>query len=294
MRTILLLLVVFGCFLSSVDTSASPVTNPPPKYPGFTLPNTQLRTLPRAAGGPGYLLYIALPASYHANPLRKYPVLYATDGYYRFTGLYGLYDQLVKDRVVPEFIIVGIGYAGENQDYRFLRRRDLGPAPVEGTPGSGHAAEFLGSLEQEIIPFVENNYRTDPTHRVLSGISFGGTFSLFTMLTKPELFSGYIAVSPDVSWNPDWMFEYEAAFAKSGRKINARLFMTTAENEGPKYIASIRRFDERLKLHAYSGLEYRFRFIDDERHFSTFAEATNRGLRFVFEPLAPETGPTRD
>jgi len=294
MRSILLLIVVFGCFVSPVTAAETPFSSPPPKYPGFTLPNTQLRTLSRAAGGPDYLLYVALPASYQSTPRRKYPVLYATDGNYHFTGLYGLYEGLVRDRVVPEFIIVGIGYAGEKLDFRALRRRDLVPAPVEGSPGSGHAAEFLGTLEKEIIPFVEHNFRTDPAHRVLSGMSFGGTFVLFTMLTKPELFSGYIAASPDVDWQPDWMFDYEAAFVRSGRKINARLFMTTAGNEGPKYIASIRHFDERLKQPAYAGLEYRFRFIDDERHFSMFAEATNRGLRFVFEPLAPETGQSRD
>jgi len=38
-------------------------------------------------------------------------------------------------------------------------------------------------------------------------------------------------------------------------------------------------------------LAYKFRIIDGERHAGMQIESYVRGLRWVFEPLAPETGP---
>jgi len=195
---------------------------------------------------------------------------------------------------VPECIIVGLGYAGENPDYGKLREGELSPAPLSFMGNStGHAAEFLGTLEHTIIPFIAQNYRVDPAYRVLAGSSLGGLFTLYAMYTRPELFQGYIAASPAVIVHNDWLFDYEAAFAKSGRPIKARLFMTGAENERPDFLDSIKRFDRQISPRKYPGFAYAFRLVDGERHAGTKSESYVRGLRFVFAPLAPESGPSQ-
>jgi len=287
MKTLLLLTV--GLFLSGLSLFADSV-KALPAYPHFVFENTQLRPLPRSANGRDYMLYVALPASYEKEPGRKYPVVYMTDGYWCFALMNALYSPLVYDRVVPEFIIVGVGYAGENLDYGKLRQWDLSPVDLGRETPSGHAADFLTVFEKEIIPLVEHEYRADPAHRVLGGASLGGLFSLYAMYTKPELFSGYIAVSPAVDVGNDWLFNYEEAFAKTKKTINARLFMSTAGNEWASFQAGIKRFDKRITSRADQGLNYQFRVIEDERHGGTGAEANNRALRFIFKPIAPETG----
>jgi predicted alpha/beta superfamily hydrolase len=113
------------------------------------------------------------------------------------------------------------------------------------------------------------------------------------MYTRPELFQGYIAASPAVIVHNDWLFDYEAAFAKSGRPIKARLFMTGAENERPDFLDSIKRFDRQISPRKYPGFAYAFRLVDGERHAGTKSESYVRGLRFVFAPLAPESGPSQ-
>lgn len=259
-----------------------------PAFPQHVIGNSQMRVLPKAANGRDYQLYVALPYSYSANPEKRYPVLYLCDGYWDFTLLCGLYGNLIYDKVAPEFIIVGLGYPGEKPDYDSLRAYDYTPMahPEDKTgAGTGHAGEFLSVIEKEIIPFVEKEYRADPSYRVLAGSSLGGLFTVFAMFEKPGLFQAYIAPSPAFVWAGGEFFKNEAAFAKANKTLNARLYMTAAADEWPEFRATVVRFDEQLAARKYAGFSYQFRLIDGERHGGTKPESYNRGVRFAFAPL---------
>jgi uncharacterized protein len=258
--------------------------------------NTEVRILPRAMNGRDYLLYVALPDSYSKDPQRHYPVLYLCDGYWDFNLVKGFYGNLIYDQVVPEFILIAFGYAGEKPDIDSLRLgdytpvADTRPAQQRDARGSGHAAEFLEVVEHQIVPFVEREYRAEPTYRVLGGSSLGGLFTLYTLFAKPGLFQAYVAPSPAVNWANDWLFRYEEDYQKSGRPIRARVFMTGAEKEWPELLGAIKRFDGRLVERAYPGLVYQFRLVEGERHSGTKAESYNRGVRFAFAPFVPPAG----
>ena len=168
----------------AVLCAALQVQAEPSGYPPHVVPNTQLRVLPTTADGRNYQLHIHLPASFDKQPARRYPVLYITDAYWDFTTHINAYNSKVSDRVVPEFIIVGLGYAGSKPDYGQLRMWDLSPVKLPQPGDSGHADKFLATLEQEIIPLVERDYRGDPAHRMLAGSSLGGLFTLYAMYTR--------------------------------------------------------------------------------------------------------------
>lgn len=290
MRTSLLALVTAaGLATASTVWSADAPSTPS----GHTITNSQLRVLPANAHGREYQLHVGLPASYATSKSQRYPVVYVTDGYWDFEKLVAIRGSLVYDKVVPEFIIVGLGYSGEDLDYGNLRRWELSPVPFgDNGEASGHAADFLKTIESEIIPFVEREYRVDPTHRVLCGASMGGLFTLYAMHTRPELFQGYVAATPAVVLGNDWLLGYEEAFAKSGRPINARLYVAGGGNESPGFLGGVLRYNARVSQRKYSGLAYEFRIIDGERHAGMQLETYTRGLRFVFAPKAPETGPS--
>ena len=262
-----------------------------PSYPPHTIGNSELRVLPANAAGRHYQLSIGLPASYAKETSRRYPVVYVTDGYWDFQKLDAIRGSLVFDKVVPEFIIVGLGYAGENLDHGDLRRWELSPVPFGDGPGSGHAADFLATIETEIIPFVEREYRADPAHRVLGGASLGGLFTLYAMYTKPTLFSAWMAVTPAVAVGDGWLLGYEQKFAQSGGELKGRLFASMGENENPGFISAILHYNARVTSRKYPQLAYQFRIIDGERHAGMQLESYTRGLRFVLAPLAPEQGP---
>jgi len=286
-RSCLLTLALFPAWAAA----QSPVS----QYPPHVIAGSELRVLPVTGQGRAYQLHVALPGSYAQQPTKRYPVLYVTDAYWDFPTIQTSYANLVYDRVVPECIIVGLGYAGANLDYDSMRRWELTPVPDAKAPEtSGHAAEFLKTIEQTIIPFIDREYRTDPSYRVLAGSSLGGLFTLYTMYTQPDLFQGYIAASPAVRHGNEWLFGYEDAFAKSGQPLKARLYMTGAENEWPSFLASIKRFNHRIARRKHPGFAYQWRLIDGERHAGTKAESYVRGMRFVLAPLAPETGRSKD
>ncbi len=267
----------------------------PPVFPPHTVENSQLRVLPRTAAGRHYQLHVGLPSSYTKESAKRYPVVYVTDGYWDFEKIRAIQGALVYDKVVPEFIWVGLGYAGEELNYGNLRRWELSPVAFGGggADESGHAADYLETIETEIIPFIEREYRADPSYRVLAGASLGGLFTLYSMYSKPELFQGYIAATPAIVVGNDWLLGYEEKFAKSGKPLKARLYVAGGGNESPGFLGGILRYHQRVSSRKHDGLAYKFRIIEGERHAGMQLETYTRGLRFVFEPLAPENGPAR-
>lgn len=277
--------VLLGCW--SVPAGAQQSV-----LPGYVIPGSETRIFPVTDQGRHYLIYVGLPESYGKDPARHYPVVYVTDGYWDFPKITNMEGGLSYDRVVPEFITIGLGYAGPNPNYGDLRRWELSPAPF-GDKGeaSGHAADFLETLKTRIIPFVDDQYRTDPSYRVLAGSSLGGLFALYAMLHSPGLFQAYIAGTPAVTVGNDWLFRDEALFAQSGGKLKGRLYMTVGSNESPAYLDGIIRFNQRLAARRNPGFDYDFHIVEGERHGGTPFETYTRGLRFAFLPLAPEQGP---
>jgi len=293
-RICVLLVLAAGCehlSCGAADDEAAALLRGP--FPRHSLPNTEVRRLPRAANGRAYRIHVAFPESFLDEPERRYPVLYLCDAYWDFALVRSIAGNLVVDHAIPEIIVVGLGYAGDNLNYGRLRRWDLTPvaakyegAEVDGP--SGHAGEFLSLIESEVIPLVEREYRGNPGYRVLAGSSLGGLFTLYAMFARPGLFAAYVAPSPAAQWAEDWLLDFEADFHKSKQPLGARLFVSAAEKEFPPILEGAKRFDARMRERSYPGLAYRFRLIDGERHAGTKAESYNRGLRFVFAPRAPD------
>ena len=198
--------------LSALHAPLSVAADTPAAYAAHSIPNTLLRPLRKNADGRSYQLHIHLPASFANEPKRRYPVLYVTDGYWDFATIVASYNNLAYDQVVPEFITVGLGYAGDNLDYGTLRGWEL--SPVRMAPlavNTGNADKFLMSLERDIFPLMEREYRADPAQRYLAGSSLGGLFTLHAMYAKPDFFKGYIAASPAVVVGNDWIIQQAKA-----------------------------------------------------------------------------------
>lgn len=248
-------------------------------FPPVTIPNTEVRTIKSAATGREYDIYLFFPDSY-AKGAQKLPVVYALDGQWDFKLLASVYGGLFYDKFVPEMMVVGITYHGDNPDYNALRAMDYTPRPVPLQPGSGGAQKFLTFLKTELIPFVEANYRADPARRVLLGSSLGGLFTLYAMLDEPRLFSGYVAASPAVDYADNFAFKQEADYSAKHKDLPARLFISVGDSE--QLTQAVKEFARVVNGRGYEGLKIESRVIEGERHAGNKPEAFNRGLRFVF------------
>jgi predicted alpha/beta superfamily hydrolase len=252
--------------------------------PSVTIPGSELRELHSVHTGRDYHIYVGLPHGYGESS-DSYPVLYLLDGQWDFRLVSAVYGGLNFDRFIPEMIIVGITYGGEDPDYDALRARDYTPTPVADVPGSGDGPEFLAFLWDELIPFIERDYRVDSDHRVLAGSSFGGLFCLYALFTEPNLFNGYVSISPVIPWDDGLLIRLEDELSRRTDELPARLFLAAGELEPQQWtVDPMQQMAERLVDRGYRGLEVTKMVMAGERHASVKAEAFNRGLRAVLEP----------
>ncbi len=257
-----------------------------------TSPGSQVSVLPSSASDREYKVLVALPLSYSKYDGKTYPVIYLLDGNFYLdlvTEMSHLYHFF--GRQLPELIIVGIGYdmewktEGRLAEFISLRERDLTPTQGSTSPGSGEAGEFLEFIQQDLIPHIDANYRTDPADRTIIGHSYGGLFSLYALFHAPETFNRYVALSPSLSWDARVMFEYEEEFANEHADLPVKLFLSVGElEEEPteRCVSSLEEFHRRLEGRNYAGLDMELVIFEGESHASVLPGALTKGLMTIF------------
>ena len=223
------------------------------QYPRAALFGTEERTLFSSIRGREYHLSVALPDSYKTST-EAYPVIYVLDGDFHFGLAAGLTGYSHWFRNVPELIIVGIGYAMETSE-EWVQLRDL-DFDVPGMPGaaSGSAANlFLDALTQEIIPFIDANYRTKPADRCLQGYSSSGIFVLYALFQQPDAFQRYISGSAILNVTYDYWIQHDAQLAAREGSDPIQLYLSIGELE-EEDMPNFQKFVACLAQGNYPGL----------------------------------------
>lgn len=258
----------------------------------FTLNNTQYMQLTSSLTNRDHELIVFLPDSYETMTEKRYPVLYFMDAYWDMPLLASIHGQLVYDNVLPELIMVGFSYPGDNVNYGDLRARDLAPVrDAHSNPFSGDGPKFLQFIEETVIPKIESKYRADPTERALSGSSLGGLFTLYAMYEKPTLFKRFISISPATVWDNGFLFSLDDSYAQRSDTLAVRLFLSYGSGEYAPFRDPIIKFQNKIAEQDYKGLALLNYAILEERHSGVKSEGYSRGLRWVFKDIAP-TGPS--
>lgn len=231
---------------------------------------------------------IRTPPGYERNG-ERYPVLYLTDGAAHLAHTVATIEFLARNGRMPEVIVVAINNTDRTRDLTptkaSMPRPGGAPMPF---PTSGGADKFLNFIETELIPNIESRYRTEP-FRVFAGHSFGGLFALHTFLTRPELFNGYIAVSPTMHWDNHLVSRRAEAFFKDRKELHRTLYLTLA-NEGGEAKVGFLRFQKILAQQQARKFAWDASLMEDEDHGSVVMRSHYHGLRKVFDGwlLAPD------
>ncbi|MFH6769037.1 alpha/beta hydrolase-fold protein [Gaetbulibacter aquiaggeris] len=168
-------------------------------------------------------IYVQLPADYNANKNEKYPVVYILDGEVFLPTVNDL-QNYYSGGFTPEMVIVGI-----SNDKN--RMRDLTTSKVTEMYGSpfkqenGEAANFSKFIETELIPFVEKKYPVT-NFRTLIGHSYGGLFTIYTLIHHPQLFSNYLAIDPSLDWDDQKLINESREILSSQNYKGKALFMS--------------------------------------------------------------------
>lgn len=180
-------------------------------------------------------LRIYLPPSYSENPFKSYPVVYMHDGQNLFqaqTSAFGVEwevdetaDSLVVSGQMRETIFVGMDNAGASRIWEYTTTSDP-------SYGGGGGEGYLDFIEQEVMPWVNANYRTQSgaEDTIIMGSSLGGLISFCGAWSRPDVFGTAVAMSSSFWW--DGASTVTNIETYSGPWIDARFYVDIGANEG--------------------------------------------------------------
>ena len=216
-------------------------------------------------------ILVRVPVGYDRST-ERFPVVLMLDAHSPQNGMMAsIIESQAFAGAMPEMILVGI----QNTN----RTRDLTPTKTE-RPGSGGADKFLDFIEHEVFPFVDKSYRTEP-FRVFAGHSLGGLAVVYAMTTRPHIFGGYIAASPVLHWDNNFVIKKSEQEFKLRKEFKKSLFISLGDE--PNYINGFNSYKEILKKTGPDGLDYEFHHWTDEDHGSIVMRTYLAGVRKVFE-----------
>ena len=223
-------------------------------------------------------ILISLPKDYDTSNA-EYPVLYLTDGLQNIWHVAGTIEVLTRTGSVPPMIVVGIESTN--------RMRDFTLTHSENNPGSGGGKKFLAFIEEELIPHIESNYRTN-AYRLLEGHSLGGLFAVSSFLEKPDLFNSYIVMSPSLWWNGEELTKKAPTFFKTHTDLDNSLFFGIGTYEsGAEYgmRKELKNFVEVLEKQQPENLKFERKEVEKEGHMSSVLLSNYYGLKFIFSDM---------
>ena len=227
------------------------------------------------------IVFLSTPPSYDRQ--RRYPVLYLTDGQFNFEEARSSAGFLSRNVLIPQMIVVGVVNKDRTRDLYATRADFKRGATVIPFPNSGDGDNFLAFIAEELIPWVDANYRTTPL-RLLAGHSAGGNFALHAMRMKPMLLQAIIAISPWLAWDDHREIRALAPFlAEAKTPVRALFFSyTSPAHDGPDMKGDIDALSAALRARNDPALRWAMATYPDETHDSTFVKGFYDGLRMIF------------
>ena len=220
-------------------------------------------------------IWIYLPDEYRTSG-DTYPVVYLMDGSNHFKHVSGLAHFYSQRGAWPQLLVVAV--LNKSQE---TRSRDFSPVRVESRPNSGGALNFRKFLKDELIPWVENQYRTQP-YRILVGHSLAGLFAVHTLLTEPELFDAYIATSPWLGYFNNHVITEAEKRLSQRTELHKFLYMTAGDE--PRLVTSIQAFIQVLEKYPPAGLNWSYIQLPEEDHGTVPHQGMLDGFRKLYAP----------
>lgn len=267
-----ILFCIFGCGIASAEAVS---------IKGLQgLDETRYHRVESATLERGYDILVGLPRDYDATQHATYPAIYILDGGELYPLLRSYYNYLRNSEEAPAAILVGISYG--SRDYAGDNERGHNfTAPSDEREYYGGAADFQTFLSDELLPFIEGEYRSSAEQRIIFGQSLGGQFVLYTAQTEPGLFWGHIASNPALHRNLPFFLELHGKAQHEAAR--SRLFVSSGSNDDPVFRGPALRWIEHWSAQKNMPWDLQAVTLETHTHFSAPPAAFRQGLKWIFE-----------
>jgi predicted alpha/beta superfamily hydrolase len=198
-----------------------------------------------------------------SSSTQKLPVIYLLDGSKDedFLHIVGIVQFLTMMGFMEPTYVVGIANVDRKRDFTFPTtiKEDL-----EAYPTTGHSSEFMEFLEREMLPFVQKKYHVQSQGTII-GQSLGGLLATEILLTKPQLFSTYIIVSPSLWWDNESLLIKAPELLKS-HTFNKTHVIVSVGKEHEVMVKDAETFAGVLQKSGITNLISTYNYMPDEDH----------------------------
>ncbi|MDX1747757.1 MAG: alpha/beta hydrolase-fold protein, partial [Halobacteriales archaeon] len=230
------------------------------------------------------------PINYTRDEYAYYDVLYVFDAADRVLFDYAGSVANLLEGDHRGVIVVGIR-ALVDEENMYFRNNDLLPSDTDwNLPGDGGNAEgFLAFIRDEVVPYVESNYRV-LDHRTAIGHSLSASFLVWAMLNEPDLFDNTIGVDPNLAFDEQRLVrglrEFDSTQFETPRLFylsHAMSNRTNARWRAANYAAANLLLDT-LANDAFRVVVEQY---PDEGHRSSYVPSVNSAMRTYLEEIRP-------
>lgn len=219
-------------------------------------------------------LKIQLPRNYEENVEKVYPIIVVLDADYLFEPVAGNVDYFSYWEDMPESIVVGV-MQGDNR-YEDCEYDDTNFLP------SDKGADFFEFLGLELIPYIDNTYRT-AKFIIAVGHDFTANFINYYLFKDPPLFNGYINLSPDFAPLMDERLPERIPEVQS--KIY--YYMATGTDDIKDLMENAESLNNALKGLKSETFEYNFDNFEGATHYSLAGRGIPNALEKIFTVYRP-------
>jgi enterochelin esterase-like enzyme len=163
--------------------------------------------------------FVYTPPDYDKNPTKRYPVLYLQHGWGEDETAWSSqgHANLIMDNLIAE---------GKTKPFLIVMTYGMTNDVKIGGLGSFNIAPFETVLVDELIPYVDANFRTlsNQPHRAMAGLSMGGmetktiTLKHLETFSHIALFSGGTISLDDVKNTPGFAEKVKLVFVSYGSR----------------------------------------------------------------------------
>ncbi len=228
------------------------------------------------------LLNVLFPSEYQDSTTKNYPVVYLLDGgtdedFFHVAGMIRYFEA---HKMMPPVILVGVANVDRKRDFTYP---STDPRDLRDFPTSGGSAKFIGFLQDELLQWVDERFRT-LEHRTLIGQSLGGLLATEVLFEYAGHFQDFIIVSPSLWWDERRLMQRFQALHDELQKVPERLFVAVGE-EYPVMVTGARQL---ASVFWEEGAETQasFRYLSEEDHNTILHEALYQALdEFYDKPV---------